>query len=224
MKKTLSIFCFLVALASLISSCSDYETYADKRKKENAAISQFISRDLETAKELMSQPINVISETDFENAGCVTDTTKNQYVLFETSGVYMQILRQGCGKKIESGDQANVLVRFDEYNLLGDSLQLSNVNPRSTYTFNPDKMMVINSYGTFTGIFTSSSYMTSVYSSTSVPSGWLIPLRYVNVGRPANEKETIAKVRIIVPSSEGQSAASSYTYPCFYELTYERGE
>lgn len=223
MKKILSILCFFTAFVFVVSSCSDTETYADKRKKEDAAISQFLSRDLEISKSLMSQPITVISETDFENKGYATDTTKNEYVLFETSGVYMQIINKGCGSKIESGEKANVLVRFDEYNILGDSIQLSDVDPRSTYTFNPDKMMVMNSYGTFTGIFTSTSYMASVYGSTSVPSGWLIPLRYVNIGRPATETESVAKVRVIVPSAQGQSAASSYTYPCFYELTYERG-
>lgn len=224
MKKILSTLCFFAACAIVFCSCSNTETYADKRKKEDAAISQFISRDLEISKTLMSQPISVISETDFEKAGYSTDTTKNQYVLFETSGVYMQIINKGCGSKIESGDKTNVLVRFDEYNILGDSLQMSDVNPRSAYTFNPDKMMVLNSYGTFTGIFTGNSYMTSVYGSTSVPSGWLIPLRYVNIGRPANENESLAKVRVIVPSAQGQSEASSYTYPCFYELTYERAE
>ena len=223
MKKILYILCLVAAVAIVASSCSNTETYADKRKKENAAISQFISRETKIAKSLMSKPITVISETDFEKAGNMTDTAKNEYVLFETSGVYMQIIDKGCGDLLQSGYKTNVLCRFDEYNLLGDSLQLSNVSPRSTYTFNPDKMVVSNTYGTFTGVFTSSSYMATVYSSTSVPSGWLIPLRYVYLGRPETADDKIAKVRIIVPSAQGQSSASASTYPCLYELTYEEG-
>lgn len=223
MKKTLSILCLFVA-AIFMMSCNDYETYAEKREKEDASISKFLSRDTDVSKSLMSKPISVISEKDFEKAGNNTDTLKNEYVLFETSGVYMQIINKGCGKAIEPGETTTVLCRFNEYNILSDSLQHSNIYSAS-YNLNPDKMTVINTYGTFTGIFTSAveSLMAYRYGSTSVPSGWLIPLRYVKVGRPASESDQIAKVRIIVPSAQGQSDASSNTYPCFYELTYQRG-
>lgn len=223
MKKLFNILCLFSAIITFVA-CNDYETYAEKREKEDAAISKFIDRNTEVAKTLFSKPISVISETDFEKAGYKTDISKNEYVLFETSGVYMQIMDNGCGNKIKEGETTNVLCRFDEYNILGDSLQLSNIS--SFYNLNPDKMTVINTYGTFTGIFTSSeeSLLAYAYSSTSVPSGWLIPLRYVQVGRPTKESESIAKVRIIVPSAQGHSNASSQTYPCFYELTYERGK
>ena len=59
-------------------------------------------------------------------------------------------------------------------------------------------------------------------SSTSVPAGWLVPLNYINVGRPENENDEIAKVRLIVPHSQGTVDASSSVYPCFYEITYVR--
>lgn len=222
MKKTLTIFSLFVA-AVFLFSCNDYETYAEKREKEDASISQFLVLNTEVAKKLMSKPISVISEKDFEKAGNKTDTAKNEYVLFESTGVYMQIIDEGCGKKIESGETATVLCRFNEYNILGDSLQHSNIY--STYNLNPDKMTVINSYGTFTGIFNSKSesLMALRYDNTSVPGGWLVPLRYIKVGRPANENENLAKVRLVVPSSQGQAEASSNTYPCFYEITYQRG-
>jgi len=61
------------------------------------------------------------------------------------------------------------------------------------------------------------------YSSTSVPAGWLVPLTYINIGRPLKDGDEIAKVKIIVPHSEGQSYASEYVYPCYYKITYMRG-
>lgn len=222
MKKIFFILCVCSAIASFMS-CNKYETYAEKREKEDAAISKFLSYDSQVAQKLMPKPIQVISETDFENAGYKTDTTKNEYVLFNSTGVYMQIRDNGCGAKLKEGETSNVLCRFTEYNVLGDSIQLSNITGK--YNLNPDKMTVINNYGTITGIFTSmaSSIMAYAYNSTSVPSGWLIPLRYVKLGRPSTEDENIASVRIIVPSAQGQSNASANTYPCFYEITYERG-
>ena len=65
--------------------------------------------------------------------------------------------------------------------------------------------------------------MSSVYGSTAVPSGWLVPFTYINVGRQTSENDEIAKVKLIVPHSQGQSNASSNVYPCFYVITYERG-
>ena len=82
---------------------------------------------------------------------------------------------------------------------------------------NPDMLTIENKNGSYSGSFTS-GYMHSAYGS-SVPSGWLIPMPYLNIGR----KEPIAKVRLIVPHSEGQSNATSYVYPCFYEITYRKG-
>ena len=49
-----------------------------------------------------------------------------------------------------------------------------------------------------------------------------MPLNYVNVGRPEKEDDEVAKVRLIVPHSQGTADASSSVYPCYYEITYER--
>ena len=65
--------------------------------------------------------------------------------------------------------------------------------------------------------------MYNTYSSAAVPSGWLVPMAYINLGRPASEDDEIAKVKLIVPHTQGQSNASQNVYPCMYELTYERG-
>lgn len=84
-------------------------------------------------------------------------------------------------------------------------------------------MTVTNTSGTFTASFLN-GLMTTTYSSASVPAGWLVPLTYVKLGRPANENERVAHVHIIVPASQGQPNASQYVYPCFYDLYYEKNK
>jgi hypothetical protein len=199
----------LLVIILCATSCNDTETYADQKKKERSAIKQFI----------IDQNIKVISEEDFKK-DTITDVSKREFVLFENTGVYMQIVRRGCGEKIKSGQTVNVLCRFNEYNLLTDSLILT--NNVLYYASLPDKMAVTNTLGTFTATFVS-GIMQQAYQTTSVPSGWLVPLSYVNVGRPLSEEDEVAKVKIIVPHSQGTQTATASVCPCFYELTYEKG-
>lgn len=209
--RKLSMLLLALVGAVVFTSCSDSETYADQKKKERSAINSYIAKN----------GIKVISEDEFFKDS-LTDTTKNEFVLFESSGVYMQIIRKGCGEKIKDGENATVLCRFTERNLLTDSLQLS--NDIISYASLVDKMNVKRNSGTFTASFdASSSVMYSVYGSTSVPSGWLVPLAYIKLGRPASENDQIAKVRIIVPHTQGQKYAVQGVYPCLYDITYERG-
>lgn len=204
-----------MALVSVVlfASCNDRETYADQKKKETSAINSYIAEN----------HVKVISEEEFASQGETTDTGKNEFVLLKASGVYMQIVRKGCGKPVKNGETTDVLCRFTETNLLTDSLLLSNDN--LYFSSIPEKMNVTNNYGTFSGSFdTSSSLMYTAYASASVPSGWLLPLRYVNIGRPSEEDgDEIAKVRIIVPSAQGQKYASMNVYPCLYDITYQKG-
>ena len=118
MKKLNLIIMTLVAVMAL-AACNDSVTYADLKKKERNAINRYIT----------SHKIQKITEAEFEKNGFVTDTTKNEYVLFESTGVYMQIVRKGDGEKLKEGETATVLCRFKEYNILeGDSaLQLTNI-------------------------------------------------------------------------------------------------
>ncbi|MBO4822173.1 MAG: DUF4827 domain-containing protein [Prevotella sp.] len=208
MKNITSVLCAIV-LAGLLAACHDTETYADQKKRERTAIKAFIQE----------QGINVISETEFKRDS-VTDASKKEFVLFENTGVYMQIVRKGCGKKIGQGETVNVLCRFNEYNLLTDSLILT--NNILAFSSLPDKMTVTNTLGTFTATFIT-GVMSLQYQSTSVPAGWLVPLSYVNVGRMVEEGDELAKVRLIVPHSQGTSAALANVTPCYYEITYERG-
>jgi hypothetical protein len=212
MKKITYLLLLLVAAITAISSCSSGETYADQKKRERNAINAYIN----------DNGIKVISEEDFKKQGETTDTTKREYVYLENSGVYMQIIRKGCGEKLANGETATVLCRYMEYNLLTDSLQSTNMV--GYYITIVDKMDVKNTSGTFTGVFqTGSSLMYQLYSSTSVPGGWLVPFTYINLGRPESVDDEIARVRLIVPHTQGHEAATSGVYPCLYDITYQRG-
>ena len=213
----LMVFC-----AVFYMSCDNDETYGDKKAKERDAINNFISKN----------GIQVIDENQFESQGLTTDTAKNQYVRMSRTGVYMQIVRKGCGSKLEENKSVNVLCRFTEYNILADSLLLSNLMPFYIYDASVgsymdvsqyyDKMNVSRKGTTITASFVTGLMMRYHSSSSSVPAGWLIPLNYINIGRPESENDEIALVRLIVPHSQGTADASSSVYPCHYEITYVR--
>ena len=222
MKKLLLLISVVIAGMGMMTSCDSTETYADKRDKEDAAIGKFLARNSMLSKSMMSKPITVISEETFKANGCQTDTAKNEYVLFSSEGVYMQVINLGSGETIKNGETMTLLCRFIEGNILGDSLQLS--NDILDYAYICDKMTVKNTSGTFSGTFVENeSLMYAAYSSASVPSGWLLPLRYLKPGRLAKETDRLAEVRLIVPAAQGQYYASSNVYPCFYCLSYQRG-
>ena len=202
------IFPLLVlATVLFVTSCENYETYGDKKAKERAAIDQYIAK----------EEIKVISEAQFKAQGEKTDVDANEYVKLERTGVYMAV---------------NILCRFEEYNILADSLLAS--NKASFWFYNStlqgwvdgsqyvDKMNVTRTGTTITASFMEGVMLMRHPSSSSVPSGWLVPLNYVYIGRPENENDEVAQVRLIVPHSQGTADASSSVYPCYYEITYMR--
>lgn len=223
--KTTHLFLLLGVAMACFCACDDDDSYAERVKRERKQISSFLQNGVQIMADdssgyLLDIPgnIKVISESEFYANDSTTDVENNEYVLFTGTGVYMQIVRKGNGSKLEDGETAYILNRYTEFNIAGDSIQ--STNNTLYYATYPDKMSCANSGGIFTATFTS-GVMTSLYSA-SVPSGWLIPLTYINLGRQTSE-EGIALVRLIVPSSEGQVDASNNIYPCFYELTYQRG-
>ena len=206
MKKIILIF--LTAIA-VLASCNDYETYGDKKEKERNAISKFVS----------DYSIVVISEDQFVLQGSVTNLARNEFVKLDKSGVYMQIVRPGCGEKLKDGETANVCCRFEEFSIEGDTITLfNNVDYLSSYV---DVMRVTNTSGTFSGSFTA-GLMLRAYSSASVPAGWLVPLAYIKIGRPTTFTEEKAKVRLIIPHSQGHTIAAQDVLPFYYEITYEK--
>lgn len=218
MKKTVIL---LIALVALLSSCNDYETYGDKKEKERNAISKFIAE----------RDIVVISEDQFNQNGQVTDTTRHEYVKLDKSGVYMQIVRKGCGEKLKDGETVNIVCRFREYNILEDTYTA--LNNLSFYSAIPDIMRVTKSSASISALFTKSlsipvsgsnyaGNMYYTYGSASVPAGWLVPLNYVRIGIPQAVEEEIAKVRLIVPHTQGHTTASGNVTPYYYEITFQR--
>jgi len=206
MKKLLLI---CIAAIAVLASCNDYETYGDKKEKERNAISKFVS----------DYNIIVIDEDQFVLQGYTTDTVRNEFVKLNKSGVYMQIVRPGCGEKLKDGETANICCRFEEFSIEGDTITLfNNIDILSYYV---DVMRVTNTSGTFSGSFTA-GLMLRAYSSASVPAGWLVPLSYIKIGRPQTFTEEKAKVRIIVPHSQGHTIAAQDVLPFYYEITYEK--
>ena len=223
----------MIAFEAVLSfaACNDSETYKDKRDRELDSISSFLRK----------ENIKVISEDEFtrrwNDNQRLTDTAKNnnEWVLFNSNGIYMQVIDQGCGDYIKKGETADVLVRFDEYNLSyaaemsNKCLTLSNKVP--AYSYYIDKMSVTNTSGTFTGSFVDpkASLMAITYNSSysglssTVPSGWLIPFSWVKIGRPKTDDDRIAHVRLLVPHSYGTTSASGSVQACVYDMTLQRG-
>lgn len=235
MKKILFVLMAVVGLFSFVS-CDKSETYADQRNRELDSISAF----------LRNENVKVISEAEFNarfearKAGnkdvVLTSTTadNNEYVLFESNGIYMQVINDGCGDYIPKGTTKRVLCRFKEYNLStranisDESLSLTNTVP--AYGKYTDEISVTNSSGTFSGSFvdTDNSLMALTYNSSSygsvsgtVPSGWLTPFSWIKVGQLISEDDELAHVRILVPHSYGTTAASASVYACLYDLVFQ---
>ena len=213
MKKILFI---MIAFAAVLSSCNDYETYGDKKEKERNAIAKFIS----------DSSIVVISEDQFNQQGHTTDLARNEFVKLDKTGVYMQIVRSGCGSMLADGESTRLVCRFSEYDILEDTTTVCNNNPDMSLNGKsvvalPDIIQVSRTSGSYNASF-ESGVMLTVYRSASVPAGWLVPLSYIKVGRPQSLNEECAKVRLIVPHSQGHASASSNVTPCYYELTFQR--
>lgn len=214
MKKLTYVLLLMLGVTTFVA-CNDDETYADQKKRERSAISKYIA----------DSAVKVITEEEFAARGYQTDVKKNEFVLFESSGVYMQIVRQGTGEKIKDGETVTVLCRFTERNMQGDSIEASNILA-AAYALWVDKLSVTNNSGTFTGSFVDGqSTLRNAHglTSTAAPQGWLVPLPFINVGRPASEGDEVAKVRIIVPHDVGHANATAGVIPYLYDITYERG-
>ena len=195
----------MMAAILLTTACSDYETYGDMKERERDAIEQFIS----------DSSFVIIGEDQFHAQGDSTIGDK-QFVLLSKSGIYMQIVRKGGGEKMKDGESLSIICRFIEKSLL-DTTKIYN-NTMST-VFDRDIMNVSRTGSTYTASFVS-GIMYTAYGST-VPEGWLVPLQYINLAR---RQDQLAKVKLIVPHSQGTTNnAKSNVLPYYYEITYQRG-
>ena len=218
MKKLHLILMLAFVFGCFLQSCNDGKTYAERKEEEADAINAF----------LVKNDIEVISEEDFFKD---TVTKENQDVLFNDNGVYMNIVQRGVGEKLGDGSY-EIHSRFMEIALqdrsdvgfaAGDTL-LANMhwNDYPSAQTDPETFRLDVSGDSYSATFMDRSKMASVYESSAVPSGWLVPIPFLKISR-TTESSTVARVKLIVPHSEGTLTASSAVYPCFYEITYNLG-
>ena len=197
-------FTLFLVLALLFASCDDTVTYSEMKEKERDAVNAYIKE----------KKINIISFEQFVANDSTTDVSNNEYVLVDD--VYVQIVNNPKKKDltayaINHGDNVDLLIRYYEYNIQeGDTITAN------LYAADADEMRVTNTSGSYTATFTS-GYMKSFYGST-VPTGWLVPLRFLTFTR---KQSNLAKVNIIVPHTKGTSNAATYVYPCHYQISFQ---
>ena len=217
MKKIQLSLLFVVCTVALsLQSCNNGKTYAEMKEEEADAIEHFKSKLTD------SIGATFISENQFIAQDSMTKA--NEFVLFDESGVYMNISYKGDGDKVLKDGNHYMLTRFMEIAIqsrdnmfsAGDTLA---GNLRMNSYPSPEEFKVTISGNSYSGSFQGNSIMYQAYESTAVPSGWLLPLRFLKVGRTTDSKK-IARVRLIVPHSEGSSWAMRHVYPCYYEITY----
>ena len=207
MKKSSVLLVVLMGWLMAFQSCDDSKTYAEMKEDERKAIRRFIELN----------DIKVITEKQFQEQDSTTDLSKNEYVLFEESGVYMQVLDRGNGELLEDG-RYEILARFWE-KMINEEGKLDTI-ATNHYNNHPDVFKLTKSKNSFSASFSTEGggEMYNNHGSTSVPSGWLLPFNYLKVGRETSARSMI---KLIVPHSEGTSTASQQVIPCYYELTYQ---
>lgn len=206
MKKLIFAVLGLVAFSSVLTSCKeDEETYAEQKEREAKQVRAWLD----------SHNVDVISIQEFlkdtitDNPITGPDTTRNEYVLFEDNGVYMQIIRRGEGRQISAGETWYLNARYVEsYVGSGDTLTMN------LFQQDPDIFYVKRTGDTYSGSFLS-GIMTRAYGN-SVPNSWLMTMPFI---KPALYNGNSAKVRIIAPHNQGTQTAAGSVYPAFYEIT-----
>ena len=201
---------FLVFVLGIIGfqSCDDSKTYAELKEEEREAIKRFIE----------VEGIKVIDEDTYTEQDSVTNLANNEFVFFDESGVYMQIIERGKGEKLQEG-RHEILARYLE-------TKINDEGKRDTLSYNtdsywyphPDIFVLTKSKSGYSAAFDGNAAMVEVHSSSSVPGGWLIPFNHLRVGREISAR---SKIRLIVPHSQGTSSASQAVAPCYYEITYQ---
>lgn len=206
MKKLIFAVLGLVAFSSVLTSCKEEEeTYADQKEREAKQVRAWLD----------SHNIDVISMQDFlkdtvtDNPFTGPDSSRNEYVLFEDNGVYMQIIRRGQGRQISAGETWRMNARYAELYLgTGDTLTMNK------FEHEPDAFYVVRKGDTYTASYMS-GIMYQAYGAT-VPNSWIMTMPYIKPGF-LNGADA-AKVRIIAPHNQGTQTAAGSVYPAFYEI------
>ena len=162
--------------------------------------------------------IKVIDEDQFAEQDSTTNVAANEYVLFGESGVYMQVVERGNGELLEDG-RHEILARYLEEQIVEDgTTDTLSLNTVSNLYPHPDEFILTKDGNSMSASFKNNGAMYGAHSSAYVPSGWLLPLSYLKVGREISGR---SKIKLILPHSEGTATASGQVFPCYYEITYQ---
>lgn len=193
-----------IAASLFITGCNKTVTYAEQKERERESINSFIADndiDVITLEEFLKDTV-----TDNRETG--PDFSRNEYVLFPESGVYLQIVRRGTGTALQKGENKVYNCRFVEYDIANRDTVLLNL-----FGTNPDEMTCKRNGDTYSATFTK-GYMQTY--GTSVPAGWLVAMPFI---KPSfYNGEPSAKIRMIVPHDKGTSTAMQSVYACYYEI------
>ena len=208
MKKLGILLLVVFGLGLAFQACNNGKTYAELKEEEREAIKRYIELN----------DIKVINEAQFEAQDSTTDVSANEYVLFEESGVYMQVIERGNGEVLEDG-RYDILVRYWEAMLSIDGTSDTiSTNMNANMFAHPDEFKLTKQGRSLSASFSGNGAMSETHGSAYVPSGWLLPFNYIKVGRETSGR---SKIKLIVPHSEGTSTASGQVVPCHYEITYQ---
>ena len=208
MKKLGILLMMVFGLGLAFQSCNNGKTYAEMKEEEREAIQRFI--------ELNN--IKVIDEDQFAEQDSTTNVTANEYVLFEESGVYMQVIERGNGELLEDG-RHEILARYVEEQIVDDgTTDTLSLNTLQNLFPHPDEFILTKEKNSLSASFSNGGAMYNTHSSAYVPSGWLLPLNYLKVGRQISDR---SKIKLILPHSQGTATASGQVFPCYYEITYQ---
>ena len=208
MKKFGILLMMVLGLGLAFQSCNNGKTYAEMKEEEREAIQRFL--------ELNN--IKVIDEDQFAEQDSMTNVAANEFVLFDESGVYMQVVERGNGELLEDG-RHEFLVRYVEEQIVEDgTTDTLSLNTLSNLFPHPDEFILTKEKNSLSASFSNGGAMSEAHSSAYVPSGWLLPLNYLKVGREISGR---SKIKLILPHSQGTATASGQVFPCYYEITYQ---
>ena len=208
MKKFFILLMMVAGLGMLSQSCNNGKTYAELKEEERDAIKRFIELN----------DIKVIDEDQFADQDSTTSVTNNEFVLFEETGVYMQVVERGNGEMLEDG-RHEILVRYVEEQIVEDgTTDTLSLNTIANLYAHPDEFILTKQDNSLSASFGANGAMYEAHGSAYVPAGWLLPLNYLKVGRETSGR---SKIKLILPHSQGTSTASGQVIPCYYEITYQ---
>ena len=208
MKKLFILLMVVAGLGVMSQSCNNGKTYAEMKEEEREAIKRFIELN----------EITVIDEDQFAEQDSTTNVAANEYVLFEETGVYMQVVERGNGEALEDG-RHEFLVRYLEEQIVADgTTDTLSLNTIANLYAHLDEFILTKQDNQLSASFSANGAMYDTHGSAYVPSGWLLPLNYLKVGREISGR---SKIKLILPHSQGTSTASGQVIPCYYEITYQ---